>query len=64
MAAFGEFWGYKEYLSDAAFTWDAALLAKDSFKGYRYYKYLKMHFKSPAEIRLKSGANHLVIAMR
>lgn len=51
MAAFGEIWGYKEYLTDAAFTLDAAILAKDSIKGYKYYKYLKMHFKSPAEIK-------------
>jgi hypothetical protein len=51
ISALGEFWGYKEYLEDAAFTWDLGVLGKDAKKGYKYYKLLKMYFKSPAEIK-------------
>src|SRR5690606_30783772 len=51
MSSLVELWEINTYLEDAAFTWNVGMLVKDGIKGYKYYKFLKMHFKSGAEIK-------------
>src|SRR5690606_21338008 len=58
----GKYLDQEKYLNDAVFTYnftrDVIQLGWDPFKGIRYYKFLKMHFKSGAEI--KAAFNNFV----